>query len=75
MRDDKDEPVVSDDDDDDEIEVSFDDEDVQVNTSTGSERTKNSMAARRKLELMRERKELRARLGDDWSDDVLGEDI
>lgn len=68
MRDEKDEPIVSDDD---EIEVSFEDEDVQVNTSTGSEKTKNSMAARRKLELLRERKELRARLGDDWRDDVL----
>lgn len=72
MRDDKEDPAVSDEDD---IEVSFDDEDVQVNTSTGSERTKNIMAARRKLELLRERKELRARLGDDWGDEVLDEDI
>lgn len=70
MRDEKDEPIVPDDDDD-EIEVAFDNEDIQVNTSTGSEKTKSSMAARRKLELLRERKELRARLGDNWSDDVL----
>ena len=72
MRDEKEEPIVSDEDD---IETPFEDEDIQVNTSSGSERTRNTMAARRKLELLRERKELRARLGDDWSSEVLDDDL
>ncbi len=69
MRDDDDDDLVADDND-----ASGDDEEVlePVNEAT---KTKNKYEARRKLERMRERKELLKQLGDDWTGDMLGDEF
>jgi hypothetical protein len=70
MRDDDDDDALISDDGDDLKEVS----DVEQARPSSSEIAKNRLEARRKLERMKERKELRKLLGDDWSDDLLLDD-
>lgn len=69
MRDDDNNDLISDDDGD------AGDENGTINSTSMLDKNQRKFEARRKLERLKEHKELRKQLGDDWSDDLLDDDV
>ena len=69
MRDDDNDDLITDDDGD------AGDENETLESASVPDKNQRKLEARRKLEILKERKELLKQLGDDWADDLLDNDL